>query len=202
MGLSAASIEAQRIDFETVPGDTPVEFMSISTQFLVSHGIEFRLAGGGSPVLAEVGRPTVAFQPSDTPAADQGSFFLTDDGLLNQGSQDLIVEYETPSSFAGGVILDVDASEIFTIEARNELDEVIATVIIESGDPLTGDQQSTPWSISRPSADISSIRFSGDSQSTRLFGLAFDDFTAYGPNRLFGSGFETGNFMAWTSSTP
>ena len=180
LGCCAAVVSAQRIDFETIPGGTPQDGLPISTQFLATHGVEFRLVGGGSPVLAEVGSPTTAFVPNDTPEADQGSFFLTDDGMLNTDSQDLLVLYDTPTASASGVILDIDGSEIFTIEARNAADQVVQTLVIESGDPLTGDQESTPWVLSRPTADITSIRFSGERPGGGRFGLGFDDFSAFG----------------------
>ncbi len=176
----AAVAGAQRIDFETIPGGTPQDGLPISTQFLASHGIEFRLVGGGSPVLAMVGAPTTAFVPNDTPEADQGSFFLTDDGNLNTDSRDLLVLYDTPTANASGIILDIDGSEIFTIEARDAADQVVQTVVIENGDPMTGDRESTPWSLSRPTADIVSIRFSGERPGGGRFGLGFDDFSAFG----------------------
>ncbi len=180
ISLTAGVVGAQVIDFETIPGGTPVDGLPISTQFLASHGIEFQLEGGGVPVLAEVGSPTTAFRPNDNPDEDQGSFFLTDDGSLSNDAADLLVLYDTPTANASGVILDIDGTEIFTIEARNAANEVVATQVIEDGDPLTGDRNSTPWSITRPAADIFSIRFSGERPGGGVFGLGFDDFSARG----------------------
>jgi len=72
------------IDFESIPGSTPSDGMSISTQFQATHGVIFSLEGGGSPVLAKVGSPLTAFlgynlqdaQPA--PGTNVGDFFLTD----------------------------------------------------------------------------------------------------------------------------
>ena len=79
-----------------------------------------------------------------------------------------------------GSVLDIDGSEIFTIEARNAANQVVATLVIQNGDPFTGDRESTPWALTRPTADISSIRFSGARPGGGRFGLGFDDFSARG----------------------
>ncbi len=173
------------IDFEFIPGiGTPREGIEINTQYTDTTGVTFSLEGGGSPVLAQVGDPLTALigpTGSDRVREDQpriGSFFLTDDGS-HSGSQPepLVVSYDPPTAAASGVILDIDDRERFTIEARNGEGEVIDRLVIEEGDPNTGDGVVTPWFFDRPTRDIFSLRFMGVKQDG-VFGLGFDNFSA------------------------
>ena len=173
------------LDFETVPGQTPFEGLLINDQFEESLGISFILEDGTFPRLAEVGRPTTAFEPRDTPDGDQdiGSFFLTDDGLVTAGdASPLLVTFSTPVDSATGVILDIDFSETFTITAYDSSGQVVEEIVINAGDEGTGDGVATPWSFRRADADVASIRFAGTRDSGR-FGLAFDNFATCAPAR-------------------
>lgn len=179
--LSTGAV-AQVISFETVPGvGTPTEGLLISDQYQATVGVTFSLLGGGSPRIAQVGDPPTAFYgpPSsttfDTPAAGQnvGSFFLTDDGVVG-GTSTLVITYSSPSAAASGVILDIDGSEQFLIEARNAANEVLDSVTITAGDPNTGDGIATPWSFSLGSNVISFIHI----ETVTNAGLAFDNFNA------------------------
>lgn len=186
--LAVPDAGAALIDFETVPGaGAPFEGMTISDQYAATEGVTFSLLGGGAPVIAEVGPPTTAFQGppnhngSDNPIPGQGigQFFLTDDGeTAGLEPQPLVVSYDPPASEASGVILDMDVDERFTIDVRNGIGEVIETVVIHAGDPLTGDGVATPWNIVRAQADIASITFTGDRDHPGFFGLGFDRFDA------------------------
>jgi hypothetical protein len=182
------------IDFEDIPGvGTPSEGLEINTQFLASEGISFSLEDGTSPRIAEVGRPTTAFAPNDTPVVGQGtgSFFLTDDGILSGlTTSPLIVSYTNPVSGASGVVLDMDFDETFTIEARDAGDNVMQSVVIQAGDPNTGNAIATPWVIDRINKDIHSIRFVGTRTAGGFFGLGFDLFNASQGGRIFADGFE------------
>jgi len=171
------------IDFETVPGESVREGLTIDTQFAGSHGVTFRLEPKGAPTLAGVGAPATAFEgplrSPDTPAANQGvaSFFLTDDGtLLEMNAPALVVSYDPPTAAASGVVLDIDFDEIFTIEARGSTGSVLQTLTIRAGDRGTGDGIATRWAIDRSSSDIHSIRFAGRRTKAGGFGLAFDNF--------------------------
>jgi outer membrane protein OmpA-like peptidoglycan-associated protein len=171
------------IDFETVPGESVREGLTIDTQFAASHGVTFRLEQKGAPTLAGVGAPVTAFEgplrSPDTPAPNQGvaSFFLTDDGtLLEMNAPALVVSYDPPTAAASGVVLDIDFDEIFTIEARGSTGSVLQTLTIRAGDRGTGDGIATRWAIDRPSSDIHSIRFAGRRTKAGGFGLAFDNF--------------------------
>ncbi len=181
-GLAAAQV----IDFETIPGDVPAEGLPIGDQFLASHGVTFSLEGGGTPVLAEVGAPITAFQgpggAADTPAAgvDIGDFFLTDDGVTGGAPPPLLITYENPTAGASGLILDVDGTESFLIEARDDLDAVLEDQLIAAGDSGTGDGAASWWGFQRPQNDIASIRIVGMFEGAFGFGLGFDDFNAAG----------------------
>lgn len=175
----ALRVPAALIDFESIPGATPTDGMTISNQFAMSAGVSFSLEGGGYPKLAKVGLPTTAFEPNDTPLQVEkiGSFFLTDDGILaGLVAPPLIVTYSTPTAAASGVVLDIDFDEQFRIQARDASSNILQEVVIRAGDPQTGDAAVTPWSLSRPQADIHSIRFQGTRTVHGAFGLGFDNF--------------------------
>lgn len=84
---------------------------------------------------------------------------------------------------ASGVVLDIDGGETFTIEARDASGQVLQQIVITAGDEGTGDGMATPWSFSRASADVASVRFEGVRPSGR-FGLGFDNFTTCAPDRV------------------
>ncbi len=188
--LSARTVHAQdtgcfTVNFETIPGEQVAEGLLIDTQFESDLGISFVLEDGTVPRLAEIGTPTTAFEPRDTPEEDQGigSFFLTDDGELTSGNASpLIVTFSQPVDSAGGVVLDIDFTETFTIEARDNSEQVLEQIIITAGDDSTGDGIATPWSFAREMPDVASIRFEGVRPSGR-FGLGFDNFTTCAPAR-------------------
>jgi hypothetical protein len=172
------------INFETVPGvGTPTEGLPINTQYQADFGVTFGIEGGGDPVIAKVGAPAFAFQSAfgdDTPAPGQGvgSFFLTDTGKLDTNDPPaVIISYNPPTAAAGGVILDIDGDETFTIEARDDMDAVLTTVTLNAGDPGTGDGLATRWSLNRGSAVVYSIRIKGF-RSGCCLGLGFDTFNA------------------------
>ena len=183
--LFSANINAEVIDFETVPGvGTPTACLEISNQYQALYGIVFSLEGGGYPRIAKVGSPREGFEGpgngDDNPVPGQniGNYFLTDDCLFGSiTSPPLIISYNPPTSGANGVILDIDWGETFTIQARGASNNILQTIIIRDGDPNTGDGIATPWSFNRASADIYSIRFAGVKQGAS-FGLGFDNFSA------------------------
>jgi len=193
--LSSGRAQATLIDFETIPGGTPSEGLVISDQFLATAGVSFALEGGGFPVLAEVGSPTTAFQPSDTPAAGQGtgSFFLTDTGSLGGTNPPaVIISYAISTSVASGVLLDIDFKESWAIEAFDGSGILLETISIAAGDPGAGNALATPWVFNRPTNDIASIKLTG-SRPTNVFGLGFDNFDTGvvpepGTGLLLGSG--------------
>jgi len=183
------------IDFEEVPGfGAPFDGMRISTQFSTTHGVTFELEQSDAndppfPQIAMVGAPMTAFggppnhDSPDTPATspDQGigSFFLTDDGSISDITPPpLVIQYDPPTDKASGVVMDIDLTEIHTIEARDAQDVVIATITISDGDLNTGDGIATPWSFDLGAPVIHSIRLSGSRQKAGGFGLGFDLFDA------------------------
>jgi hypothetical protein len=172
------------IDFETIPGASPANLLPISTQFQASHGVTFSLEPSGYPVLANVGEPEEAFgsdygTDSTQPATDVGSWFLTDDGILDGlTAQVLRVDYAPPARAASGVVLDIDFGEVFTITAYATTGDVLEELVIRAGDPGTGDALATNWAFERPADDIASIRFAGARTQSGRFGLGFDNFNA------------------------
>ena len=185
--VSVAPSYAGLINFATIPGGTPFEGLAISNQFFITEGVSFSLEGGGFPVIAEVGAPVTAFRgpPNNTgfdnPLPNQGigSFFLTDDGMLDSLiSPALIVTYNSPTAAASGVILDIDADEIFRIEPRDASGNVYISdiITISAGDPNTGDGVATFWGFDRGVNDVHSIRFEGTRTAAGFFGLGFDNF--------------------------
>jgi hypothetical protein len=173
------------IDFETIPKDSVYEGLVLGTQYLASLGMVFTLENGTLPVIAKVGSPMTAFggPPSnagpDTPAPNQniGDYFLTDNGVVSgTNAPPLIVSFSSEVDSASGVILDIDAGEIFTIQARDITDSILEEIVIAAGDTNTGDGLATPWGFKRVEPDIFSIRFEG-SRPSGAFGLGFDNFT-------------------------
>lgn len=180
------------IDFESVPGEIVDEGLIIGDQFLEGYGISFSLEDGTLPRIAKVGSPDTGFQSQfgdDTPAPNQGvlSFFLTDDGVAaSSNPPPLIASFTNPIDSASGIILDIDANEMFTIQALDESSNILYDTIIFAGDNLTGDGIATPWSIRRETPDVHAIRFIGERPSFG-FGLGFDNFIACGATGLTSS---------------
>ena len=189
-GRAQNAAECATLDFETLPGTVPSDGLEISTQFEDSLGVSFALEDGTFPHLAQVGAPLTAFEPADTPNADQGigTFFLTDDGVVTTASQPspLIVTFSVPVDSAAGAVLDIDFSETFTIQARDDQGAVLEEIVITAGDAGTGSGAATHWEFGRPTADVASIRFVGQKPSGR-FGLGFDLFTTCAPERVIAS---------------
>ena len=172
---------ATTIDFETIPGGSPSDGLSINNQFLALQGVTFSLEGGGSPVLAQVGAPQTAFQgfnllpDQPAPSANAGSFFLTDDGVVSGPPAPLIVTYTNPVAAASGILLDVDGAEAWQIQSRNASSVVIDFVNLGPNNSLDG--SATAWSFSHGSADIFSIRLEYTGSQGSGVGLAFDNFS-------------------------
>jgi len=182
----STAANAGPITFETIPGGTPSEGLTIFDQFLATEGVTFSLVGGGNPVLAEIGSPTTAFigpgggdSPAAADAASIGQFFLTDDGATSGTvPAALLVNYSTPTSNASGVVLDIDGGETFLIEAFDGVNGTgisQGTFTINAGDADTGNGVASDWFFSLGSASIRSIIFSG-SRPSGFFGLGFDNF--------------------------
>ena len=190
LAVAASAGQAEAIvDFENIPGTgIPSEGDAIGTQYEVSEGVSFSLEGGGLPVIAKIGSPRTAFAGppgntgDDNPAGgtNLGSFFLTDDGVVGAIPPPLIISYSAPVSGASGEIVDIDGTEAWQVEARDESDTVLDAITLSAGDPGTGDGQATPWSFSREVAEIYSIRVTYSGQQT-VVGLALDNFSSSSP---------------------
>jgi hypothetical protein len=178
--ISSGNISAATIDFETIPGGTPLDGLSISTQFLASNGVSFSLENGGSPVLAQVGAPRTAFEGFDllpdqpAPGTNAGQFFLTDDGVVGAPPSPLLIDYSSPVSAASGIILDIDGTEEWTIEALDSTGGLLSSLILGPNNTLDG--SATVWSFDLGSAAIERIRFQYTG-AQNVVGLAFDNFS-------------------------
>ncbi|MEM6430070.1 MAG: hypothetical protein AAF708_12585, partial [Deinococcota bacterium] len=181
------------ITFETVPGDIPKEDLKISNQYEEEFGVTFILGNGNPPQLAEVGSPAVAFGSNEiggpvqedtvVPGQDTGMFFLTDDRNNFSITEPiiLIANLSSPTNAASGQLLDIDLDESIVIEAIDSNGVVLDTITIQGGDDNTGDLIATLWSFNRPTADISSIRFTTNVTNRGLFGFGFDNFNFTSP---------------------
>ena len=176
---------AEVIDFESIPGGSPSDGLTISTQFLSTHGVTFSRGDGGSPVLAQVGAPRTAFQgynllpDQPAPGTNVGQFFLTDDGVVSGPPSPLLIDYTTVVAAAGGVIIDIDGQEEWTVEAFNDDGAIIGTVILGPNNTLDG--SATHWSFDFGTPVIKKISLSYTGAQTSGVGLAFDNFTPSSP---------------------
>jgi hypothetical protein len=190
LAQSTDSCNCATITFETIPGDSVYEGLEINSQYSDSLGMTFMLEDSTFPHIADVGGAKTAFESKygdDTPAPDQniGSFFLTDDGKTSGlSSSPLLIQFSIPVDSASGVMLDIDASESFTVQARGDTGQILSEYTIKAGDPGTGDGLATPWSVKRDSADIYSIRLEGKRTQAGFFGLGFDNFTSCSTLRI------------------
>ncbi len=180
LGSAVSAANAQTIDFESIPGAAPVDGLSISNQFAEMSGVVFSLANGSNPVLAQVGPPRTAFQgfnlgpDQPAPGTNVGQFFLTDDGIVGPPPSTLLIDYLEPVAAASGVILDIDGTEEWTIEAFDGADNVLATVVL--GPDSTLDGSATLWTFDEdaPVIEQISLRYTG---TQTIVGLAFDNFS-------------------------
>ena len=196
------AIDPRVIDFETLPnGFQPEEGLSVSNQFLRSHGVSFAFEDNTYPKIAEIGWPSNLTRQSrpfafwgppgssnpDGLATNQncGKFFLTDgrSGPNNLGvfgiPRALIIVLASPSSQVSGEIIDIDSNaDAWSIEARDQHAQVVASIRLTLQSPNSGDGKATFWSFHRPSAEIQSVRIAyvGTEQSV---GWALDNFCPY-----------------------
>jgi hypothetical protein len=159
---------AATINFESINGVVPFEGMAISNQFQPYYGVSFRRSTNASkpwPEIARIGYPSVAFSRSGTNdndtvtatyAAAVGQFFLVDDVTGDSGDDTIILDYDAPVSVVSGYILDIDSGEDVTVSAYTDATSTnaLASLVLSSGDPGTGDGVATFWNISRPTRDI------------------------------------------------
>jgi hypothetical protein len=191
------SLWAQTITFETLPDGSPLAGGTvISNQFAVApYGVSFQFEDSSYPVIRRVGGningKATAFKgyPNDTgfntpaPGQNVGTNFISDDAQVDAPPAPFVITYATPVASASGFILDVDHYEAWDLYARNSQTQVVASVHLEHGTPGTGDGVATPFSFSRPTAEIKSIRivFTGNTNEQPKVGLAFDSFSPASP---------------------
>lgn len=81
------------------------------------------------------------------------------------------------------MILDINSTENFTIQARDYDRKVVHKATIFIGEPGTGDVLATRCSIKRENADIYRIRLEGKRTIAGFFVLGFDNFISCSPLR-------------------
>lgn len=181
IGLQAQG-ECFSLDFETVPESNPSEGLEIGNQYLSSNGVIFELEDGQLPRMAQVGLPVTAFNTglgNEVVNESQtiGSFFLTDDGVLESDYMSpIILTFSSPLDSISGLVLDVDAGERFVIEAMDDFGTVIEQTIIAAGDPGTGDGRVTRWGFNTMKLLIHSLKISGTGGEPGDFGFGLDNF--------------------------
>jgi hypothetical protein len=198
------------IDFENLPNGQPMtELTEISNQWVSTHLIDFRLENGRPPRIAKRDNPDLlaffnneASQTSTNrpvPNQNVGDFYLTGFNGKTTGTNKpspLVVSFLEPVSAASGVILDVDGTDIFTVEARDTDGNVLATNIVTASSANAGNASAAPWAFSRDMADIYSVRieYTGPNASV---GYAFDNFAIaeQAPGKLSWSRTDQSAFM-------
>lgn len=184
--LACPPARAVLIDFESIPGGTPAEGLVISSQFQAAYGVGFALEDGSFPQLAQAGLDLSAFGgPPDnapnTPASGQGvgSFFLTDDGVIDAPPSALLITFDAPVAQASVRILDIDGWQAgaiwegFVVEARDGLGAVLETRALRYLDPGTGDGVASLFAFDLGQPEIRSLRIAFDAASTKTFGIGF-----------------------------
>ena len=175
------------IDFESLPdGSNLVDGMVIYKQYFDEFGVTFELENGMPPVLAKVGGIRTAFsspfgndQPKPEPDQGIGTFFITDDGKVNDLTAiPLIVRFNNPVDSVSAVVLDMDFGEVFTVTARGINDETLFSKTVTAGDPGTGDGVATLFGFNLDGCEgaIYSLRFQGTRVQGGGFGFGMDNF--------------------------
>lgn len=188
---SGTEARASFITFDTVPGyGTPTDGMSIGSQYAASTGMTFSLEGGGTPVMAEAGGTRTAFQGygggADEMAPGQfvGSWFLTDDGIVDKIAPTLNISYSSANSHVGGEILDIDGTEAWQINAYDAANTLLGSLFISSSSSGTGDGIATPWAFNHLLDDISLVQIVYTGGYEHGIGVGYDNFWTQNPPDL------------------
>lgn len=202
--LNASS--AAVIDFETIPGGSPSDQLSITDQYLTDFGVTFSLEDvNGTPLddtlkLEKTGSGdaghgfwNAANSSYDIEATghegELGDYFLRFGTVTFARTPGpvLVVTYATPVGAASAQIWDIDAApnnadgfEAWTVSARDNMGSVIDTIVspngIDESSPTSLNAKPWTWSFSHASNDISSITIAFSGTSS-IVGLAFDNFS-------------------------
>jgi hypothetical protein len=195
------------IDFETVPGSTPIDGLDISNQYLTDFGVTFSLQGADgrpiddTPYLEKTGNGdtggngfwNAAKGNFDTEApgfeGGLGNYFLRfgTGTFFDAPGPVLIIDYANPVSAASAQIWDIDAAqnnqsayEAWTVTARDGTDSVIDTQVSPNGiGELEPDSlNGKPWTWSFDRASNDIFSIAiGFTGEAEIVGLAFDNFS-------------------------
>lgn len=206
VGLSSAQV----IDFETIPGGSPVDNAIITDQFRVSHGVRFRLDTTGNglpdskfPRIEATGQDgTDAFvgiggndKVGLTLTGRLGDFFLRSHLSRDAGATaplSLIILYDAPVSAASAEIWDIDgfaSTEQWQIDAMgadyvnaNDVTDVVDSLLSPIGNTTL--LHAKPWTFSfdhHGTSDIHALRIQFVGSKTDSIGFAFDNFSPSSP---------------------
>jgi hypothetical protein len=177
--------QTTHINFETIPGSSPSAGLVIDNQFNSQFDVDFSLQGGGFPVLAEVGDGATVmgfvYGPDKLPntlAPGQSigsSFFLTANGL-EAGSHDLLLTFPEPVEKVTGDILDIDHADGWTVQAHAADGSLLDQESFYFGSLAAGDGVATPWQLSEPSNEITSVSLIYTGSGTKP-GVGWGDFS-------------------------
>lgn len=175
--LASTFLQAATIDFESIPGSTPADKLTIQNQFASSFGVTFSLSNGGYPTLEAVGsvdtgngflNQSLNLYDAAAPTfeAALGNFYLRiGTGTFIEGAiPSLVISYSTPVAAASAQIWDIDgygAAERWQVDALSSSGTVIDSAISPIGTTGALSLDGKPWTWSfdhGASADISTIR--------------------------------------------
>lgn len=191
------------INFESVPGSSPVDQLAIPHQYQASFGVTFATSTGGTPYLEAVGGSDLGYgflygpndlQDTAAPGFESqlGAFYLRfgTTNLLVAPVPSLVISYSTPVAAASAQIWDIDSNlngtEQWRIDALGQSGNVISSVLSPVGlvytDPASLDGKPWTWSFDHgANADIYTISVTFVGSKTIDIGLAFDNFSPSSP---------------------
>ncbi|MEO0873720.1 MAG: SdrD B-like domain-containing protein [Bacteroidota bacterium] len=151
----------------------------------------FAFSRGGNATTPECSVPASRWDmpdpqgPLGSSGEELGCYFLTDEPGINANPKSLIIQYSITTSQTSGYLMDIDASEAWTLTAYDAMNNIIGgpiTVcnsgcdIIAPGTPQEGIATYWSFNTSVPIAEVE-LRYSGPNPDSPV-GLGFDNFSA------------------------
>lgn len=196
--IGAGPLQAQLVDFESIPGDTVEVGLPVSTQYLAEYGIEFAIAGGShSMFLGDYGGERQGWRCMDgaidcvtEEEEDVGNFFLAHPDAGTPNFREFLIRYANPTEALGFDLLDIDAREEWTVAAFDPTGVEVGSVVIGFDDPNAGDGVATHVAIENL-GPVSELRVSFTGTGGPNIGFGFDNFSPFCAGQSTALGFET-----------